>query len=339
MVELNIFPVKRIKSLVLLLHIPAILLLPLASKSQDCPPVKIADFPKNDLPSTSDLAHIKQEKSYKYYYGVGVPVDYIKARKLAFLEMEKEGNKDGDFEGSSILMMLYANGLGVKRNLDICIRLACANVGGADAEIEQRVQHLKDIRAGTSKERFDLCDDITSGYMEGMCQSVQSEIAAIKRKAALNAVIKNWPKQDLLAYEKLRKAVSAFFDERLLSEVDISGTARAAIELEESDALEDGFLETIQDADKCTSTTYSPEDFIKSDKELNLLYSKIMADKSFQWGTVTKEGIKAAQRKWIEYRDAWVAFGAVRCPAITQASWKTLITEERITQLKEFVDE
>jgi uncharacterized protein YecT (DUF1311 family) len=58
-----------------------------------------------------------------------------------------------------------------------------------------------------------------------------------------------------------------------------------------------------------------------------------------EWGTVTKEGIKSTQRKWIRYRDAWVVFGGVRCPEITDTSWKTLITRERIAQLQDFVDE
>jgi uncharacterized protein YecT (DUF1311 family) len=242
-------------------------------------------------------------------------------------------------EGSSILLMLYANGFGVQRNLDISIRLACANVSGASAEVEGRLQHLKDMQSGINKEVFDICDDATSGYMSGFCSSVQTELAEIARKTAMDSVIKRWPEPSRLAYKRLREAASGFFSERLNSEVDESGTARVAMVDQESESLENGFKAEMMDADKCNSTTYSAQDYSAADKELNSLYSKIMTDKDFSWGTVTKEGIRATQRKWIRYRDAWVEFGAVRCPGVTAASWNTLITQERIAQLREFIDE
>ncbi len=206
----------------------AISMLPLLSYSQACDSVKPKDFPAKDLPTAAERVQLRGEESCKYYYGIGAPKDYVKARKLAFIEWEAADNY-GPFEGPGIILMLYANGYGVKRNLDLCIRLACANIGGAPAEVEYRVQHLKKMKANISKEVFDVCDDATSGYMSGWCQSIE-----------------------------------------------------------------------------------------------------------FEWGTVTQENIKATQREWIGYRDAWVRFGAVRCPKISAVSWKMMITLDRIEQLKEF---
>jgi len=322
-----------------ILQVLAILIMPLVSKSQPCKMVKISDFPAKDRPSVSAREQLKGKQSYKYYYGVGVAVDYVKARLIAFIEMETKGNNEGEFEGSSILMMLYANGYGVKRNLDLSIRLACANVGGAGAEVEGRVQHLKDMKSGGSEEAFDICDDITSGLMEGMCQSIHSEIADIERTSKVNSIIKKWPKQDQLAYGRLRKAASVFFDKRAGLEVDLSGTARAAMVLQETASLEDGFKEMISDAAQCGFVKYSSQEFVELDVKLNAVYSKIMNTKDPGWGTVTKDDIKQTQRQWLQYRDAWVAFGAVRCPAVTADSWKALLTKERIVQLKDFVDE
>jgi hypothetical protein len=53
--------------------------------------MKIKDFPKKDLPSDFEPEHIKREDvkgkaSSKYYYGIGVPIDYAEARRLAFIE-------------------------------------------------------------------------------------------------------------------------------------------------------------------------------------------------------------------------------------------------------------
>lgn len=332
------------KKLLFLFFLLVILAMPQTSRSQECEKMKISDFPKKDLPSGIDLGHIKpadikDDEACKYYYGIGVPVDYEKARHFAFMEMAALNGKEDPLEGSSILLMLYANGFGVQRNLDISIRLACANVSGATAEVEGRLQHLKDIQSGKNKEVFDICDDATSGYMSGFCSSVQTELAEIARKAAMDSVIKRWPEPSRLAYKRLREAASGFFSERLNSEVDESGTARVWMVDQESEALEDGFKSEMMDADKCNFTTYSAQDYAAADKELNSLYSRIMTDKDFSWGTVTKEGIRATQRKWIRYRDAWVEFGAVRCPGVTAASWNTLITQERIAQLREFIDE
>lgn len=330
------------KRIIYLLYILVIMMMSTESRSQDCQKVKISDFPKKDIPS-NDYKSISQEKSYKYYYGIGVPIDYVKARKLAFNEMKKHTDKEDIFEGSTILMMLYANGYGVERNLDISIRLACANVEGAHAEISGRVEHLKEIKSAGSNERFDICDDITSGFMMGYCRSIPSELAEVRRKTTIDSLMKNWPKKDKQAFEKLSQAASHFFDARTTYEVDLTGTARSMFSIEESDSLETIFLSDMLKSDKCMIRPYSPVDFIKADKKMNAIYSTIMLDKRFDDttvnGEITKEGIKTTQQKWILYRNAWVIFGATRCPKIPASSWKTLITKERIVQLKDLASE
>lgn len=323
---------------------------PLASRSQTdtaCPPVKIADFPKGDLPARLDTmwaksAGFKLLESYKYYYGIGVPVDYVKARYLAFIEMKMHPEGGGDFEGASILLMLYANGFGVKRDLDISIRLACSNVGGAGAEVEGRVDHLKNMRSDTSAAIFDLCDDITSGYMMGMCTSVKSQLDDLRREAIVDSVIKGWPAKDREAYDSLRKAAGYFFYERTIGEVDLSGTARAMMEIDESESLEESFKDEIVQADKCAVATHTEQDFVEADKKLNTVYTKLMKQKDPEQasdrGQVTRAGIRSAQRAWIRYRDAWAVFGAVRCPETAVWSWKTVITEERVSELEELFE-
>jgi len=43
------------------------------------------------------------------------------------------------------------------------------------------------------------------------------------------------------------------------------------------------------------------------------------------------------ERKWLPYRDAWVSFGKIRCPQLSEFALETILTEERISQLKEFL--
>jgi uncharacterized protein YecT (DUF1311 family) len=316
-----------------------ILFLPLSVRTQDCPPVTLGDFPKQDLPRAIDSATARNKESYKYYYGIGVRKDYVKARKLAFLEMKFSGNTTSLVDGAAVLLMIYANGLGVKRNYDLCIRLACSNVGGSNAEVEGRVEHLRNMQAGKDSSRFDICDDITSGLMMGVCEGIHQEMADIKRNAALERIIRTWTKKDHQAYDTLRKSASTFFDLRLLNEVDMSGTARSTELSTEEESLEDGFLAHIRAADKKLLPAYRAGDFEKADKALNTVYSGIMSHAdTLLWGTVRRKDILATQRQWISYREAWVVFGQVRCPAISAAAWRTLITRERTRQLKDFME-
>lgn len=308
-------------------------------KSQDtCTRVKVSDFPKKDLPPANfKLQNYNGKTSENYYYGIGVPINYVTARYLAFKEMEDSANETV-LDGSTVLLMLYANGYGVKRDLDICIRLACANVGGAPAEIEGRTKHLKDMKSGKSAGFFDICDDVTSGNMEGMCASIYSDKLDYHRQGIIDSILKTWTQKDVEAYKRLRKVATSFFEAREENEVDLSGTGRYAFELEELDSLESNFLDKILKVGKCLFQDYSADDFVKADEELNIVYSKVMRGKdTIDWGTVTKEQIKLVERKWIPYRDVWVSFSCIRCPNLSESALKTLLTKERITQLKEFL--
>jgi hypothetical protein len=317
----------------------SLLLITLTCKSQDtCPKVKITDFPKKDLPPSSfSPEKLKFKASENYYYGIGVHIDYVTARYLAFTEMNSSEGEPA-LGGSTVLMMLYANGYGIKRDFDISIRLACGNVGFAPAEVEGRMQHLRDMKAGKSSGVFDVCDDITSGYMGGYCESIITDKNKYHRQAIIDSVIGSLPNLDTSIFNKLQASATKFFETRSSNEVDLSGTARAAFELAESDSLERGFLDKILKANECAFKKYSADDFKKADDELNTTYVKVMhITNTDGWGTVTKAGIKSAEIKWIPYKEAWIAFGKKMCPEIPEYTWETILTQERTSQLEQFL--
>src|ERR1039457_4968036 len=72
--------------------------------------VHLSDFPSQDQPSAIDRENLIGESAKNYYYGVGVPVDYVKARYAAILEMDSKddkvalGESESDFFPSAILM-------------------------------------------------------------------------------------------------------------------------------------------------------------------------------------------------------------------------------------------
>ncbi|MCC7695759.1 DUF1311 domain-containing protein [Janthinobacterium sp. EB271-G4-7A] len=75
------------------------------------------------------------------------------------------------------------------------------------------------------------------------------------------------------------------------------------------------------------------------DKELNAIYGKLMKKPAqTHAGAVGKDGIRATQRLWLAYRDAWMNFGAVRYPSVTSDSWAGLLTSRRNVQLHDLLE-
>ena len=105
--------------------------------------------PAADRPTPAQARALKDCDSEALYYGEKGPPDFVKARLCAFQE-DDEGKGDSRtedvFAGQTILMQLYANGLGgVKRDLDQATAYACA-IDGAPAEVDGRVQHLQALK-------------------------------------------------------------------------------------------------------------------------------------------------------------------------------------------------
>lgn len=302
-----------------------------------CENVKNVDYPVADRPNKIDLEKLKGCHSDRYYYGIGMPIDYEKARKCAFLEIEQ--GDDLNFGGSALLMMIYANGYGVTRNLDLATHLACLT-DGAPAEISGRINHLQAMKTQTTKNIFDLCDDITSGYMEGMCQSEANDMAQAKREAELRKITAHWTEPQKQAFDSLYKEANIYFSIRAVNETDLSGTARAAEEIATQDEMQADFNLAFSHFEKGQFPSFSIADFQKSDKQLNKIYQNIINSKypPDQWGTVTQDNIRKVQKAWLQYRDAWVKFGAIRYPHVTVVSWKTWLTRERIKQLQNFIN-
>jgi hypothetical protein len=51
------------------------------------------------------------------------------------------------------------------------------------------------------------------------------------------------------------------------------------------------------------------------------------------YGAIQPEGIRNAERSWLRYRDAFVAFGRARYPGIPSEAWLTLLTNDRASVL------
>jgi uncharacterized protein YecT (DUF1311 family) len=283
--------------------------------------------------------------SYRLYYGIGVTVDYSAARQCAWSErLAIQANKEprltnaSIFGGSAMLSTVYANGEGVERNVPLAIRFACEQ-GWAPAEFELRVQHLQSlIEKPEGGKRFGFCDDITSGAMDGFCAGLNAEIAAGRRNDAMRNLSPPWPRPQQVQFDTLVKAEDSYAEAHANSETDMSGTIHSARAIGVEEHLRDLFVAGLQSFENGHLPRGSASDFAREDAELNLLYRKARAaaeaHKNGWLGAIQPEGIQRAERAWLSYRDAWVAFAKSHYPSTDSNAWLTMLTANRVASLR-----
>ena len=134
--------------------------------------------------------------SYKLYSGIGTKVDFEAARRCAWSErlaaqadLEPRYTPASVFGGSAMLAVLYANGDGIPQNINLAKRFVC-EAGGAPAEISIRFDHVATLtqKGRSPGTKFDFCDDITSGFMQGFCAAYASELDDQKRTDSLSRI-------------------------------------------------------------------------------------------------------------------------------------------------------
>ncbi|MFA6303947.1 MAG: lysozyme inhibitor LprI family protein [Legionella sp.] len=289
-----------------------------------CESVKDLTIPLQDMPDEITKKTITTCDSEESYYGFESPPDYVKARHCAII------NHNYD-----ILAMIYANGKGVKSNFDLGIHFACL-YGGTGAEIDGRVKELMKAKVQNAvKKDFYMCNYATSREMMGYCTSIDKQYADVEQKNHLTVLIKTFTPAEKNAFQKLQKSSVFYFEARVENEMDRFGSGALAGGVSEMMTLNSSMVELLDKTIQCKLPSYSSENYQKADGLLNSLYKKSQnkPDKEFM---VTRAGIKKTERAWIKYKDSWVEFGHIKCPMISENTWKTFVTRERIEQLKVF---
>lgn len=302
-----------------------------------CDRVSHQVFPQNDYPSDAQLKQFQVYNSIQFYYGMDKPIDYVKARYSAFAELNQSDILP--LNGIGMLMMLYANGLGVARNLDLATHLACLSDGSL-MEMEGRIDHLQKMKTESHPTLFDFCDDATSGMLQGYCSEKENQIQESKQQKTLLNVVKTWPISDKNALATLKQVASHYFVDSSNHEIDLSGTAAVGFSSEHREKLQTQFYSHIMQFEKSQFPNHSKIDLEKSDQLLNANYQKILSRQNPNIvGTINLEGIRITQRSWIRYRNAFVKFANQRYPKLNPDVLKTLLTLERIEALSVFLPE
>ncbi|HEY2859191.1 MAG TPA: lysozyme inhibitor LprI family protein [Terracidiphilus sp.] len=282
--------------------------------------------------------------SYKSYSGLGRKVDYDAARQCAWqerlatqAELEPRYTVGSIFGGSAMLTALYANGEGVKANLALAARFAC-EAGGAPAEIGIRLDHLESRgKPGPEKAKFDFCDDITSGFMEGFCAGYSSEIGDQTRESAIKELLARMPKGLRQGFDDLVRAEQAYSRAHGSGEIDSSGTARAMYAIDAEDTLREDFVAALKLFEQGKGFPQGTDgEYRAVDAKLNSTYRSVLSNaeaRKSDYGAVQPEQIRVAERAWLRYRDLFVAFALLRYPTVPKGAWLTLLTQDRTSIL------
>lgn len=296
-----------------------------------CMKVAKATPPAADLPPPSAVAALQQCESTNLYYdtksmSAPTPADWNAVRQCAVAK--------GD---SAVLMMLYQNGLGVARNPALALKSACS-IAAAPAEMEGRVEHLQKLNASGAHGDIDLCDDITSGYMMAQCSAIDSRQKQRARTAQSSKLSKGMPAVAQAALQALQTATDKFATARGAKETDMSGTAGSSMAIDAKTSEMDLLAHDLRQYEQGQLPKAGKVDAATLDKQLNVLYGKVMKQPQADYpGAVTKDGIRATQRLWLAYRDAWLRYGAARYPSVAADTWLALLTARRNTQLEELL--
>ena len=270
------------------------------------------------------------------YYGNPGQPDYGAALQCGWYQRAHPQPSVGNmFYGPGVLAMLYANGQGVTRDLNLAIRFACENTWAADAEMEGRIGHLEQMQSSPSAAKsFDLCDDGTSGLTMGTCASVDARRLDTVRDGKILAVTASLPVAARTAFATLQHAEADFEDQRAGKEIDLSGTARGMFVLHEEGILRDQFLINLQRFGRSDIPQATVADLAALDKSLNATYQAALGTRPTGGSTITPDGVRETERAWLRLAEAWQAFARVAYPTLSSTRLRAQLIRLRLHQLR-----
>ena len=281
--------------------------------------------PAADRPDARAAAGLRGCDAEALYYGIGVRRDPERARLCAFTQTPGHPAIE-PFAGRAMLMTIYANGAGARRDVDVAIHLACGIAGLAPAEYDARVNHLARLRGAARRgPAFDYCDDIRGGLAEGLCSAHRAALARPRREAALRALIARWTPEEKAAFEPLRRAFEEFVAASAAGDL-ASASLRGRLE----QGLRDQFAEMLQRLSNGRAPRFTTGQFGTEDLQLNQAYrARLEDERQYDAPGISVASLQNAQRAWLRYRDAFIAFARVKYPAVARDSLAAWITRNR----------
>jgi uncharacterized protein YecT (DUF1311 family) len=158
---------------------------------------------------------------------------------------------------------------------------------------------------------------------------VLSRVEARKSKAenvAFTALLSGFERYEILQLKLFEKGCGG-------------GVGCGAIATQEEAQTNYEFLNMLKGFKTSGFPSYSAKDLAEADATLNKHYQEALkssAEDPCPYGAEEKElcvpqiEIRTMERAWIRYRDAWVAFGAIKWPQVPTESLRTYLTLRKI---------
>jgi uncharacterized protein YecT (DUF1311 family) len=275
--------------------------------------------------------------------------DAVIARKCAFVQIDQskiKGEADFGISGEVVLIMAYANGIGVKKNLDVAIHFACALDGNEhwrDSQDDLVTALNMKKTANDNSKIFDVCDH-AAGPIGSQCIARDRFRAEIKFEEKFREIQIKWSKSEIYLWQNMFKLFSKYVFQRSISEIDGRGTAYTSmVESDEKDQ-KGAFFSDVLNFFSGKTPKFIPGEFAKADRELNEVYKqtlKNILDNTDQGTGISVDAVKKTQRAWIKFRDAWVAFAKEKFPSTNPEVWLLWLTQNRtkmLLQINELYD-
>ena len=273
--------------------------------------------------------------------------------------------------GLVVLSQMYANGEGVARNAGLAARFFCEAVD--TNEVQHDDAFTKDILAtlervrgmGAGLPHFELCvttDSVTSippdtpptrycgelqeehyaamhaGGMEEASESAEKDAA--DAAAALEPELRKLTAVQRAAYGRVTAAFDGFVAKQVTGDFLFPGPRGSGglFPDEERAALYTQVAAWL----KVPPPVANPAALSGADAELNKVYRDLGAAaalaNSQSHYEVTPDLLRAEQRAWLAYRDAFVAFGHTLKPGLPAGSWILPLTTARTSDLQQVYD-
>jgi uncharacterized protein YecT (DUF1311 family) len=227
-----------------------------------------------------------------------------------------------------------------KPNSKLALHLACRG-GEVPFETSAAVNALHaNWREGKSPS-FNVCDYITSGMGGNYCAVRAREAENKKLDLKLLSIIDKIGPTAEGALRSAYEAATRFFEEKAANEEGHGGTGYLNWQINSVSDQENQFLALVEKVSK----GFAPKvtlDFSTSDRHLNSTYRALLQQlnanriSGFNY-TIDADGVRAVQRLWIPYRNAFARLLADISPTVPEQTWLTWLTEVRTEQLRQVI--
>lgn len=304
---------------------------------QLCEAVAQVQAPAGDEPSSEQAAALSGCDSEALYYGIGVAADPMKARLCAFTQQaqEKDPGLEG-FSGSHMLMLIYGNGKGATQNIPYATHLACLS-SFAQMERELRVRHLQAIGEKKDGGVIDFCDDSTAGLTGGYCAKHLTRIAGVAVDKKIAAFAARVPHRAQRQFVTLKEKQVLWGKARAQNETDLSGTLRAALEIDEEALQKKDFVDMLERLERKPLPPLGKAELQDAAHRMMIDLAKLSGKAGIGGTTIDYAGIDKAQEAFLAYRKAWGDFAATAYPQWGRSGAEAWVTMKRADMLDHLV--